>query len=160
MAKIKLNARDMVIEVRDPATLDTETPTWVQIDGLTNFVPNPSENEETAETATFTDEGNYNQEKMQKGMVLELEGFRMADSETGEPDPGQKVCDDWHERLGPESHGELRFRHKTATTWKVWTATCTVGEGGGEINDKDAFAVTFTRCGASRTESVAAVPTP
>lgn len=158
MAKVKLNARDMVIEAADPASLSTGTPTWIEVDGLTNFVYNPGENEETAETATFKDEGNYRQEKMQKGAQIEVEGFRIADAETGAPDPGQKAVEDWHELLGPESEGRLRFRHKTDTEWKVWVATATVGEIGGEVNDKATWACTFVRSGPSATEAVVVVP--
>lgn len=149
MGQIKLNARDMVIEAADTATLGAGTPTWVEVAGLTNFVVNDEENEETAETTTFLDEGNYRQEKMQKGAQVEVEGFSLGDNVTGAPDPGQAVLREWHELLGPESEGKVRFRHKLETEWTVWTATCTIGERGGENNDKLSFAATLVRSGPS-----------
>ena len=149
MGQIKLNARDMVIEAAEPDSLALSTPTWVEVAGLTNFVVNDEENEETAETGTFQDEGNYRQEKMQKGAQVELEGFSLADSVTGVPDPGRGVLREWHERLGAASEGRVRFRHKLEDEWTVWTATCTVGERGGELNDKMSFAATLVRSGPS-----------
>lgn len=152
MALIKLNARDMIIEVRT----DDSPETWTEIGGLKNFNYNPSENEEKTDTTAFADEGNYNEEKMQKGAMVELEGWLLHDDTTHAQDPGQAYCADvWHELLGPESQGKLRFRHKDAPEWKVWTATCTVGESGGENNDKLPFNASFTRCGASTTVDVA-----
>lgn len=151
MAAIKLNARDHIIEVSDMAT---PTPTWIEIAGLTSFAPDPSSNEEVADTTTFDDEGNYRQEKMQKGATLAIEGLRIADSTTGTPDAGQAEVEDWHELLGPESVRQIRFRHVLDTNWKVWDATVTVGEGGGGNNDKSTWAATFTRCGPSTTVAV------
>lgn len=151
MALIKLNARNMIVEVSDGAT----TPVWTEIAGLTKWLYNPSENEEKADTTTFADDGNYREEKMQKGAVAEAEGFYIADSVTGTQDPGQAAVEEWHELLGPESEGELRFRNYLSTEWTVWDATCTVGEQGGENNDKTSWAVSFTRCGPSRKVTVA-----
>lgn len=151
MAGIKLNARDMIVEIRT----DDSPETWTEIGGLTNFVYNPSENEETADTTTFADEGNYRQEIMQRGATAEIEGFRIADSITGVPDAGQAAAEAQHELLGPESVGKLRFRHVLDQEWKVWDQTVTVGEIGGETNDKASWSATFTRCGPSVSVDVA-----
>lgn len=151
MASIKLNARDMVIEVSDGAT----TPVWTEIAGLTKFTYDPSENEETADTTTFVSDGNYEQEKMQKGAKASVEGFRIADGTTGAPDAGQAQVEEWHELLGPASVGTFRFRHVLDDEWKVWNATATVGEIGGENNDKSTWSAEFMRSGASSTVAVA-----
>jgi len=151
MAAIKLNARDMVIEVSD----EQAVPTWTEIAGLTKFTYDPSENEETADTTTFVSQGEYEQEKMQKGAKASVEGFRIADGTTGTPDAGQAAVEDWHELLGPASVGHFRFRHVLDTEWKVWPATATVGEIGGENNDKSTWSAEFMRSGASSTVAVA-----
>lgn len=149
MTVIKLNARDMIIEVLSgPAT-------YTEIAGLTSFNYKPDENEEKADTTTFSDAGNYREEKMQKGASTEVEGFKMKDDVTAVPDPGQGYVEQWHELLGPESVGGLRFRHVDDTVWKVWECTVTLGEQGGENNDKTGWSATFMRCGASTDLAVA-----
>lgn len=151
MAAIKLNARDMIIELSDGGT----TPVWTQVAGLNTFTYNPSENEETVDVTTFSDGGNYTQEKMQKGAMVEVEGFYIASDLTPfAQDAGQLAIEVWHELLGPASVRTLRFRHVSALTWKVWKATCTLGEQGGGNNDKASFKASFTRCGASASAAV------
>lgn len=147
MPPVKINARDLVLEVQDPE----DAATWVEVGGLTAAKPNLGENEETAETTTYASKGQYEQEVMQRGATLELEGFEMKDPDTGEMDPGQAACYAWAARLATESLGPVRFRHPMDTEWKRWTATFTVGETGGEINDKSTFEMTMTRSGPSST---------
>lgn len=145
MPGIKLNARDVIIEISDGATI----PVWTEIEGLTSLTYNPSENEEVTDTTTFTSDGNYEGEKMQKGAMLECEGFLIKDSVTGAQAAGQAAVEVLHEKLGPESLGTIRFRHPADTVWKQWVAFATVGEQGGENNDKTSWGATFTRSGAS-----------
>ena len=145
MAGIKLNAREVIIEISDGAT----TPVWTEIEGLNSLTFNPSENEEMTETTDFQSQGNYEGEKMQKGATLECEGFLIKDSVTGAQAPGQAQVEELHELLGPASQGTIRFRHPLDTSWKRWTAVVTLGEQGGENNDKTSWGATFTRSGAS-----------
>ncbi|WP_075662740.1 phage tail tube protein [Streptomyces acidiscabies] len=141
-----IDARGWLFEVLD-ATATTET--WLPIAGLTSFTHNPGENEETAETVAFDSDGYYEQDVMQRGATLAVEGQYRIDKTTGKQDPGQAYVDTvWAYRLGIESRNAVRWRHKSQTTWVVWDSTVTPGEQGGETNDKTSWSATITRCGA------------
>ncbi len=150
MAGIKLNARDVIVEISNGAS----TPVWAEIGGLTSLTYNPSENEETVDTTTFASEGQYEGEIMQRGATLEMEGFLIKDSTTGAQEAGQAQVETLATKLGPESLGTIRFRHPVDTSWKKWTAYVSIGEQGGENNDKTSWDATFTRSGASTTVAV------
>jgi hypothetical protein len=144
----QINARDWVFEV-ESATAST----WVEIGGLTSFTLNPGENEEVAETATFQSGGQYEEQKMQRGATLELEG-RYIVTTSPTRDPGQLRVDALGALVGDESVGQVRFRHTSETNWTVWPATVTPGEVGGETNEKTGWAATFTRSGAATVAAV------
>lgn len=149
MPLVKINARDIVIQVAE-----ANGTTWTAIGGLTSAVPNASENEEVVDTTSFDSHGHYEQEVIQRGATLALEGFQLKDSANGKPDDGQARVEFLASQVGTESLGKVRFRHPMDTVWKVWTATFTIGEHGGGNNDKAAWAVTITRSGPSTTEDV------
>lgn len=147
MPPIKLNARDMVVQISDGAA----TPVWTEIGGLVSFKFDPSKEEKTADTTTFQSGGNYEQEVMQRGAEISVDGLRIADSATGVPDAGQLAVEVLHTKFGPASRGSIRFRHLLDTTWKVWSATTTLGAQDGKTNDKLGWQAGFSRCGASTT---------
>lgn len=149
MPLVKISARDIVIQVAE-----ANGTTWTPVGGLTSAVPNPSENEEVADTTTFDSRGYYEQEVIQRGATLELEGFLLKDSSTGALDPGQARIETLATEVGSASVGKLRFRHPMDTQWKVWNATFTLGEQGGGNNDKVSWNVTITRSGPSTTAPV------
>jgi len=139
----KVNARDLIVQVSDGAA----TPTWLGIRGLKSLKLNPGENEETTETTDVDSGGAYEGQVMQRGATLAVEGAQMVDPVTGAPDPGQGRVEALGGETAEESLGQIRFRHPSATHWKVWTATVSLGEQGGETNDKSAWSATFTRSG-------------
>lgn len=151
MATRQINARDLIFEVSDMAV----TPVWTAVGGLLSGSVNYGENEETVDTTTWDSEGYYEQEKMQLGASLSLEGRFLQDPATGTRDPGQQLVEAHGELLGNASQINIRFRYPGATTWKVWKATVSVGEQGGGTNDKVGWAADFTRCGAPTTAVVA-----
>lgn len=145
-----IDARGWIFEVED--TTGT-TPVWHRISNVNSWTHNPSENEETADTTTNDSEGYYEQDVMQRGATLELSGQYAVTN--GVRDPGQGYIDTvWAERMGSESRGRVRFRHRTQTEWTVWSCTVTPGERGGEHNAKTSWAATFTRCGKATFEAV------
>lgn len=146
----KLNARDLIAEVRDVD--DPET--WVEIDGITTATINRAENEEVQDTTTYGSDGEYEQEIMQRGGSLSLEGFLYDDE--GEPDPGQGICSEMATRKAEESLGEIRMRYPSWTEWIEWTATFSEGELGGGPNAKTSWNQTITRSGAARRTPVEA----
>jgi hypothetical protein len=140
-----IDARGWIFEVRD---LEAETETWLPIAGLQTFNVNPGENEEVAETAAFESEGAYEEDVMQRGASLSLEGQYRVDRTTGTQDPGQAYIDNvWANAVGIDSHNPVRWRHKSQTTWVVWDATMTPGERGGGTNEKTTWAATIRRNG-------------
>lgn len=151
MPKVQIPARDFILEVSDGAA----TPTWLEVDGFTSVTVNRSENEETANTTTFSSDGYYEQEIAQRGAIIEVEGRLLLDPATGEQDPGQARCDELATKVMRESLGLMRFRYPSQTDWTQWSATFTSGESGGETNNKATWAMTFTRSGKSTSVSVA-----
>lgn len=145
MAGTKVTARDVILEVSDGTI---PTPAWIEVAGLNSLTHKPSENEEATDTTTYDSDGHYEQVVMQRGATLETEGFLLKDAATGALDPGQERCEELAAAMGTASQGEIRFRHPMDTNWRVWTATTSVGDQGGENNDMTSFAVTFTRSGA------------
>ncbi|MGH2820563.1 MAG: phage tail tube protein [Actinomycetota bacterium] len=145
----KINARDLVLEV-ETAVADT----WVAIGGFRSATFNPSENEETADTTTYGSEGEYEQEVMQRGATAEVEGLLLKDDATGAQDTGQARVEVLGVQKGVESLGRIRFRHPVDTNWKIWTCTVSIGEQGGENNDKTSWGATFTKSGPSTTAAV------
>ncbi|GGW67909.1 hypothetical protein FHS32_005218 [Streptomyces albaduncus] len=148
-----IDARGWIFEVED---LDAATPTWLPLPGITTFTHNPGENEETADTTAFDSDGQYEQDVMQRGATLSLEGqYRVSKTTPDAQDPGQNYVDTvWAAGLGTESRGNIRWRHTTQTSWVVWEATVTPGEKGGGTNEKTTWAATFTKCGAATTAAV------
>jgi hypothetical protein len=95
MPLVKINARDIQIEVADSSGA-----TWIPVGGLNSAVPNGGENEEVVDTTTFDSGGYYEQEVIQRGATLELEGFLLQDAETGALDPGQSRIDALANQVG------------------------------------------------------------
>ncbi|MEU5557364.1 hypothetical protein AB0H47_14755 [Streptomyces globisporus] len=154
MAGRPIDARGWIFEVQDD---DAETETWLPISGMTTFTHSPGENEETVDTTAFDSDGQYEQDVMQRGASLEIEGQYRIDKTTKAQDPGQAYVDHvWAERLGIDSRNAVRWRHNTQTAWVVWDATVTPGEQGGGTNDKTSWSATITKCGAARTAQVTA----
>ncbi|MFD7067138.1 phage tail tube protein [Streptomyces sp. NPDC059913] len=152
MAGRPIDARGWIFEVQDA---DADTETWLPISGLTTFTHNPGENEETADTTAFDSDGQYEQDVMQRGASLEIEGQYRIDKTTKAQDPGQAYIDTvWAERLGIDSRNLVRWRHNTQTKWVVWDATVTPGEQGGGTNDKTSWSATVTKCGAATSAEV------
>ncbi|MFM9613915.1 phage tail tube protein [Streptomyces niveiscabiei] len=145
-----IDARGWVFEVED-----ADTDAWLPIAGINTFAHNPGENEETVETTVFESDGAYEQDVMQRGASLNVEGQYRIDKTTRAQDPGQAYIDHvWTNRLGFESRGRVRWRHESQAQWVVWEATVTPGEQGGGNNDKTSWSASFTRCGLPTTAVV------
>jgi hypothetical protein len=146
----KIDARGWIFQISDGLT---PTPNWLEIAGINNFDHDPAANEEATETTVFTSNGDYEEEKMQRGSTLTLEGFR---EKTGSViDPGQARVDQLGTLKSTASQGQFRFRHSTDTLWTVWTATVSPGSRGGGNNDKTSWGATFTKSGTASTAAVA-----
>lgn len=152
MTQRRINARDMIVEVED------ETPdTWLKVERLQNIVVNPGENEEAVDVTDYDSEGSYEQEIMQRGASLTLEGLAWKDNETGALMPGRARVEEMagEDKLGSDSLGRIRFRHPMDTEWRIWTCTFSLGEQGGATNDKTSWSATITKSGKTTTAAVA-----
>ncbi|MDN5858082.1 MAG: hypothetical protein L0H84_05610 [Pseudonocardia sp.] len=147
MAPTQINNRDWIFQIL------TAPATWTEIGELTEFTHNPGENEETADTTVFSDQGQYRQQIMQRGATLEITG-KYGVTTAPARDPGQALVDTLGTKVGDESEGTIQFRHTTDTNWTEWDVTCTPGEQGGGTNEKTSWGATFTRCGAARVVAV------
>lgn len=150
MVMVKVNARDTIVQVAE-----ADGTTWTEISNVNTIGINPGENEETADTTTMESEGAYEEEVMQRGNSLTLEGMQTKDRTTGAKDPGQARCDVLGTSVGYDSLGKIRFRHVMDANWEVWNATFKPGEQGGGHNDKSAWSVVVTRSGPSTSVAVA-----
>ncbi|WP_329422973.1 phage tail tube protein [Streptomyces sp. NBC_01268] len=140
-----IDARGWIFEVEDA---DASTETWLPIAGLTSWSLSPGENEEVAETTAFESDGAYEEDVMQRGASITLEGQYRINKTTKARDVGQAYIDeDWAPRLGIDSHNQIRYRHETQTAWAIWDATMTPGEQSGGTNEKTSWSATFRRSG-------------
>ncbi|MFI5808880.1 phage tail tube protein [Streptomyces sp. NPDC051561] len=152
MAGRPIDARGWQFEVED---IDATPAKWLPISGITTFTHNPGENEETIDTTAFDSDGQYEQDVMQRGATLEIEGQYRIDKTTKAQDPGQAYIDHvWAQGLGIDSRNRVRWRHNTQVAWVVWDATVTPGEQGGGTNDKTSWSASITRCGPATSEAV------
>ncbi|MEU5302218.1 phage tail tube protein [Streptomyces noursei] len=144
-----IDARGWTFEVLDQSHAGRER--WLPIENLTSWSHNASENEETAETTSFDSKGWFEQDVMQRGGQIELEGQYALDPRTGRQVEGQAYVDRyWGQRLGIDSRNLIRWRHDSQDTWVIWEATVTPDKSEGETNDKTSWTASFTQCGRPR----------
>jgi len=151
VAMRRINARDIIVQVED------DTPeTWLTVERLQSVTFNPGENEETVDVTDFDSGGAYEQEIMQRGASMTLEGLVIKDDATGALPPGRARIEEMagEDKLGSDSLGRIRFRHPMDTTWRVWTCTFTLGEQGGGTNEKTTWSATITKSGRTTTMPV------
>ncbi|WP_067184625.1 phage tail tube protein [Microtetraspora niveoalba] len=148
MTQRKINARDIIVEVEDP----TATPEpYRKIENLASVTVNLGENEETVDTTDYDSEGVYEQEIMQRGASMALEGQAKKDTTTGALQPGRARVEEMagEDNVGYDSLGKIRFRHPMDEKWTNWNATFSLGEQGGGPNDKVSWSATITKSGKS-----------
>lgn len=152
MAQRRINARDIIVEI-EASTPDT----FLAVEKLQNVVVNYGENEETVDVTDYDSDGAYEQEIMQRGASMTLEGLHLMDSSTGDLPAGRARVEEMagEAKLGADSLAKVRFRYPTATVWRIWTCTVSLGEQGGATNDKTTWSATITKSGPTTTDDVA-----
>jgi hypothetical protein len=150
VATKKIEARGYIVQVAVGAT-----PTWTAVAGLTTLTPNYGDHDAHTESTDFDSQGQYEEVVLQRGGSLKLEGIRRVDPVTGIADPGQAALDALAQGLGDNSLGQIRFRYRTETQWRVWTVTAKSTEFGGGTNDLGKWGVELNRSGA---ETLTAAP--
>lgn len=150
MATDQVNARGWIFEISDGAG----TPVWLRIKGLKKFSLKQAENEESTDTTVFESDGVHESQAMQRGASMDLEGrFLLTDADVR--DPGQARVDAVAALTGEESLCDFRFRHTVQDDWTVWEGWISLGERGGETNDKTSWGFTITKSGPASTLAVA-----
>lgn len=150
MPNIKLNARDLIVQVSDMAAI----PVWTAVGGITESEIDYAGNEEAEDTTTYDDQGQYSQEIMQRGRAMTLSGKALVDDASGAREPGQALLNTHATATGPDSKVDIRMRYPLDTTWVVWSSTVSrKGEGGGN-NAKVGFEYELTKCGAATSTAV------
>jgi hypothetical protein len=150
MTTNKIEARGYIFQVPIGAG-----PTWTGVKGIQTFSPNPGDKVQNTETTDFDSAGQYEETVTQRGGSLKIEGLRRIDPTTGLPDPGQGYLDALAQALLDNSVGQIRFRHRLETQWRVWNVTAKAAEQGGGTNDMGKWGVEITRTGA---ETLVAAP--
>ncbi|MFI6909878.1 phage tail tube protein [Nonomuraea sp. NPDC050394] len=152
MTAVQIPARDIILEVESP-TPDT----WLRVENLKNVTINRAENEETADLTNYDSDGSYEQWIMQRGASMALAGDELKDHLTGALQPGRGRVEQMagEDKVGFDSIGRVRFRHPMDSQWKIWSATFSVGETGGETNPVSAWAATITKSGKTTLAAVA-----
>lgn len=151
MTQRRINARDIIVEI------ESSTPdSWLPIERLQNVVVNFGENEETADVTDYESDGAYEQEIMQRGASMTLEGLALEDDSTGALPPGRGRVEEMagEDKVGSDSLGRVRFRSPRSQTWRIWTCTVSLGEQGGATNDKVSWSATITKSGKTTTAAV------
>ena len=146
-----INARDWIFQVSDGAT---PTPAWLEIGGIKKFTLKPGENEESADTTDFQSVGNHESQAMQRGASMSCEGQFVLTDPGAVRNPGQARVDALGVLKGKASLGAFRFRHTVQTNWTVWSGWISLGEQGGENNDKTSWGFTINRSGAATSAAV------
>lgn len=149
MATDQINARDWIFEISDGAG----TPAWLPISGVKKFSLKLSENEESTDTTVFESGGEHESQAMQRGAAMDIEG-KMILTEADVRDPGQARVEACGLLKGEASLIDFRFRHQVQEDWTVWEGWVSLGEKGGENNDKTSFAFTITKSGPASTVPV------
>lgn len=145
-----INARDWIFEVSD----GSGTPVWIVVAGVKKFTIKLAENEESADTTDFQSAGTHESQAMQRGASMSCEGQFILTDPGAVRNPGQARIDALGALKGKASLGQLRFRHTVQTTWTIWTGWVSLGEQGGENNDKTSWGFTLNKSGAATSAAV------
>ncbi len=143
MATKRIEARGWIFQVAVGAT-----PTWTPVAGLKTFTFNPGDKAVQTDATDFDSQGQYEEVVLQRGGTMKVDGTARRDPATGLADPGQAALDALAQGLADTSIGQIRFRYRTETQWRVWTVTAKGAEVGGATNDLSKWGMELTRTGA------------
>jgi hypothetical protein len=143
VATQRINARDLIFQVQDLTSV------WRTVSGITKAEINYADKEQSVDNTDYDSAGAYEEEIMQRGASLKIEGKKKYDGVTGVYNVGQATLDTYTgpTYVGPTSLIPIRFRYPAETQWRNWTATVSRAAEGGGNNDKVGFSYTITRSG-------------
>lgn len=141
MALTKFLARDLVIEILDPASGGDYT----EIKGLETLSHSPSSTK--ADTTDFEGGGRKSHLVAERGDEWTLSGFKLEDVATGEGDPGQVLVEELGEKISFESLGQFRITSPGGNQIE-FQASAEVTKPGGGHNDPAAWGAKLEVSGA------------
>ncbi|MEE2041282.1 hypothetical protein Q8791_29060 [Nocardiopsis sp. CT-R113] len=144
----KVAARSWIFEISDGES----EPTWLAVEGLTEWESDPAEGEEETDAGDFNSDGEAESLPMQRGEALTLTGLR--EMTAGAQAPGQGRIEALAKLKVYDAVTSFRWRHSTETSWRLWDAWVSLGSRGGGNNDMTSFEATLRRTGAEQTETV------
>lgn len=121
-------ARMLVFEIRTSTGPDVYT----EIKGLNNI--SHSDASVDADTTGFDSEGREETMVAQRGESWTISGFKLLDTATGDPDPGQEAVEELAREIGPASVGHFRITYPGGAT-EDFDATAKFTKPGGGNND-------------------------
>lgn len=140
MALTKFLARDLTIEVLDPASGGDYT----EIKGLETLSHSPSTTQ--ADTTDFESGGRKEHLVAERGDEWTLSGFKLEDVATGDYDPGQALVEDLGKQISVASIGTFRITSPGGNTL-TFEASAEVTLPGGGHNDPAAWGAKLTVTG-------------
>lgn len=141
MVATKFLARDLLVEVLDPASGGD----YVEILGVESLTHSPSST--LANTTDFASQGRMESIMAERGDEITMSGFRMEDVATGDRDPGQAIVEAIGQEISVASIGTFRITSPGGDS-VVFGATVEATLFGGGHNDPSAWGAKLTVSGA------------
>lgn len=140
MALTKFLARDLTIEIQDPASGGD----FVEIKGVESLTHAPSTT--LANTTDYASQGRMEVLVAERGDEWTLSGFKLEDVATGDADPGQALVEALAKEISVDSQGTFRITSPGGNTL-TFTAVAEVTQPGGGHNDPAAWGSKLTVTG-------------
>ena len=122
------------------ATLTAEGSGYTQINGLTTLTHSPSSTD--ADTTDFNSNGFEEHMKAARGTTWQMDGHTLEDIGTGARDPGQLLCEQLGQQVGPLSIGAFRITSPGGNAVE-FNGSIDVTLGGGANNDAATWKATI-----------------
>jgi hypothetical protein len=140
VALTKFLARDLVIEILDPASGGD----YVEIKGMESLTHSPSTTQ--ADTTDFESGGRKEHLVAERGDEWTLAGYKLEDVGTGDYDPGQALVEALGKQISVDSIGTFRITSPGGNTL-TFQASAEVTQPGGGHNDPAAWGAKLTVTG-------------
>jgi len=122
-------------------SVESTTDQWVQISGITSV--SKTEDVETADVADWDGDGHGEQLVTQRSITYTLEGFKVIDPETSEPDEGQGLIEDAARKVGYDSRVKIKV-DMIGDVYEEFTANVDLADQGGGVTDVSSWGVTLS----------------
>ncbi len=140
MALTKFLARDLKIEIADPASGGS----FVEVKGLNTLSHSPKTTE--APTTDFNSGGHAEHLVAERSEEWTLDGYKLLDPVTGDQDPGQVLVEALAAEISYSSLGTFKITDPAGDT-ETFTASAEITRPGGGLNDAAKWAAKLSISG-------------